>query len=158
MKARNFLPSALHQLRRLYWRIMRPRTFGVSVIVVDKAGRVVLIRNTYRPGWHLPGGAVKRAERAADAAVRELREETNIECLGLPSQLLGIYANFSEGNFDHVTVYVVREWQQIAAQETNFEIEEMAWVELMNLPEETGAGTRRRIEEFLGLSPIRHDW
>lgn len=152
------LPSALHQLRRLYWRTFRPRTFGVSVLVVDDSERVLLIRNTYRTGWHLPGGAVKRGERSVDAALREVREETGIQARNLPSRVLGVYANFAEGNFDYVTVYVVSEWDKREDVKTNFEICEVAWFPLQDLPADTGHGTRRRVEEYLGRCALQHDW
>ncbi len=56
--------------------------------VVLRGGDVLLIRRAKPPlegQWSLPGGRIERGERAADAAVREVREETGcgIEIIGL---------------------------------------------------------------------------
>ncbi len=50
--------------------------------VCFKDGHVLLIRRGTPPlqgEWSLPGGRIELGEKAADAALRELREETGIE-------------------------------------------------------------------------------
>ena len=50
-------------------------------IVLDDAGRIVLIRRNRRPGenlWALPGGFIEIRESPADAAAREIEEECGI--------------------------------------------------------------------------------
>lgn len=65
-------------LRRVYWFVFRPRTFGVKCLVVHD-GHWLMIRNTYGVGhWTFPGGGMNRHETAADAAKRETREEVGI--------------------------------------------------------------------------------
>jgi 8-oxo-dGTP diphosphatase len=53
-----------------------------GAIVLDGAGRLLLIRRGREPGrglWSLPGGRCEPGEDAAAAAVRETYEETGLE-------------------------------------------------------------------------------
>jgi 8-oxo-dGTP pyrophosphatase MutT (NUDIX family) len=52
----------------------------VNVVVVNDDGAILLIRRTDNDNWSLPGGAIDIGESIADAAVREVREETGIVC------------------------------------------------------------------------------
>jgi ADP-ribose pyrophosphatase YjhB (NUDIX family) len=49
---------------------------SVSVLPIDEAGRLLLVRHAAHPdGWAVLGGAVDLGESPAQAAVREAREE-----------------------------------------------------------------------------------
>jgi len=112
------MPNPLNPLR-LAWRarnawhrVARPLTMGVRAIILDKRGdgdRVLLIRHSYVPGWHLPGGGVGKGETLLEAMKREVREEVglSVEAAGQP---LGMYARFRSGASDHVAVFVVQSW------------------------------------------------
>ncbi|GGM83870.1 NUDIX hydrolase [Thermopolyspora flexuosa] len=53
----------------------------VGAIVLDDAGRLLLVRRARPPGaglWSLPGGRVEPGETDAEAVVREVREETGL--------------------------------------------------------------------------------
>ena len=59
------------------WRVWRKvRLEGVSIIVRNTAGDILLVRHAYGPPvWTLPGGGMKRGEDPVATAQRELREE-----------------------------------------------------------------------------------
>ena len=53
---------------------------SVSVLPVDAAGRLLLVRHAgHHDGWAVLGGAVEVGESPAQAAVRETREEIGVE-------------------------------------------------------------------------------
>lgn len=80
---RAILPVA-HRVRHHWRRIVRRPLQGVSVIVTNEAGWLLLVRHSYgRPAWSLPGGGIGRGEHPAQTAHRELREELGSE----PSEL-----------------------------------------------------------------------
>ncbi len=54
---------------------------GVSALVYDARGRVLLIRRGHPPAagkWHAPGGRLEPGESMREAALREVAEETGI--------------------------------------------------------------------------------
>ena len=53
---------------------------SVNVAVFNEAGELLLIRRSDNDNWALPGGGVDLGESLAQAAVRETREESGIEC------------------------------------------------------------------------------
>jgi 8-oxo-dGTP diphosphatase len=65
-------------------------------VVCLKGRQVLLIRRGNPPlkgAWSLPGGRIEWGERACDAALRELREETGVEAevLGLLDVVDGLF-------------------------------------------------------------------
>jgi 8-oxo-dGTP diphosphatase len=65
----------------------------VALAGAARAARVLVVQRAHPPFagcWALPGGFVKARERVADAARRELREETGLR-LDDELELLGVY-------------------------------------------------------------------
>ena len=54
-------------------------TLGAVVVLRRPDGAVLLVCQTYRPGWALPGGVVEKGEEPVAAAQRELAEELGVE-------------------------------------------------------------------------------
>jgi len=77
-----------HWLLRLLWLIRRPETAG-ALVAVWYRGRVLLVKNSYRPQLTLPGGYIKPREDRRTAAARELREEVGIQVQ--PKRLVHAY-------------------------------------------------------------------
>jgi ADP-ribose pyrophosphatase YjhB (NUDIX family) len=140
-----------------YWRYSRGLTLGAQGAVLDAGNRVLLIRHTYRPGWHFPGGGVERGETVEDALRRELLEEAGIVLTG-PPELFGLYANKSTFPGDHVALFVVRAWRQDAVPKPNAEIAGQTLVPWNALPETISPQTRERILEIMGARPRAPHW
>jgi 8-oxo-dGTP pyrophosphatase MutT (NUDIX family) len=128
---------------RIYCFIFRPRTLGVRVMLIQN-GQVLLVRQTYMPGWYMPGGGVKRGEPLEQAARREAREEVGAEMGEL--SLLGAYTHFGEHKSDHNMLFLCTDFTFSGKQDK--EIAEARFFPLDALPEELPPGHRRRLEEY----------
>jgi 8-oxo-dGTP pyrophosphatase MutT (NUDIX family) len=149
--------SFLTRLRLLYVRHRRAITLGVRSAVLDGEGRVLLVRHSYTPGWHFPGGGVDPGETASAAAARELAEETGI--VATRAELFGLYLNRVHAGRDHVALFVARAWRQAHDPGIpNLEIRECRFFSREELPDGTTPGTRRRIAEILEGADRSPDW
>ncbi len=140
-----------------YWRLSRGLTLGAQGCVLDASNRVLLIRHTYRPGWHFPGGGVEKGEAVELALIRELHEEAGIIVDGRP-KLFGIYDNQQQFPGDHIALYVVRSWRQPRVPARNREIAEQGFFKSTDLPTSINDATRKRIGEILSSSAAAEMW
>jgi 8-oxo-dGTP pyrophosphatase MutT (NUDIX family) len=119
---------------------------GVRAMIFDGEGRVMLVRHSYTPGWHMPGGAIEPRETAHDALVREVHEETGLLIAGR-SALFALYLNEAMARRDHIALYVVRDFQPTARRPSPLEIVEYGFHPLDALPEGVTNPTARRLAE-----------
>ena len=134
----------LYLLARCYWRIFKPLTLGVKLMLIEDE-QIWLVQHSYQPGWFLPGGGVKRNELLETAVRREAQEELGAELGDL--HLFGVYTNDSQYKNDHVVVFYCHHFTIGTADKA--EIRAVRPFPLSQLPPDLSQGTRRRIEEYL---------
>lgn len=140
----------------LAWKaFIAPVAFGACAILDDAEGRVLLVRHTYRPGWHLPGGGIAAGEAPADGILRELREEIGFLRGGVP-ELQGLFTRRIGWVTNLVALYRIRDAE--IAFRPNLEIREIVYADPTALPPGTTAATRRRLAEHLGQVPQSSQW
>lgn len=143
-------------IRRRVFALLRVRTRGVKVMVENAAGEVLLVRNAYGKHWQwvLPGGGVGWREHEADAAARELREETRCRADGLA--LFATYLSALEGRRD--TIHLFRATTSDAPQADAREVAEAAFFAQDRLPQDTSSATLRRLAEVFSAAEVSPHW
>lgn len=142
---------------KLIWPGPDVITLGAQAAVIDEKARVLLIRHSYRPGWHFPGGGVERGEAVEIALQRELIEEAGVVLTAEP-QLFGLYTHFDVYPGDHIALFCVRAWVQPSVPKPNSEIAEQGFFHWRDLPAGINAKTAKRIAEILGGAPPSLAW
>lgn len=131
----------------------RSATLGVRGVVVNEQGHVLLVRHTYTPGWHFPGGGVEKRETCATALLRELEEEAGIKAAPEALELVSVHANHAFFPNDHVLVYRVSAWTR-GERTSRGEIAAAEFFDPHSPPEGVSPGTARRLRElFAGAAP-----
>jgi 8-oxo-dGTP pyrophosphatase MutT (NUDIX family) len=148
------LGNALIRARALF---RAPVMLGVRLVALDHRGEVFLVRHSYLPGWHLPGGAVDAGESARAAAEREAREEGGLVLDGPPA-LVGLHFHPTGGRRDHVAVYLARGVRRRDGGRGGPEIAEAGFFDPDGLPPATTPATRARIAEALGRAAPGDRW
>jgi 8-oxo-dGTP pyrophosphatase MutT (NUDIX family) len=132
-----------------------PVSFGVCALVLDRDGRILLVRHTYQPGWMLPGGAARPAEPPSLAIMRELREEVGLTRAREP-EFFSLYTRRAGWATNIIALYRVADAE--IAFRPNIEVAETVFASPDGLPEGTTAPTVRRIREHVDELPPAHYW
>ena len=104
--------------------------FSAGGLVLDEEGRVLLIRARDlrgQPVWTLPKGALTTGETSADAALREVREETGYRCELVRELAPVTYWFRRQGRQVKKTVrwYLMRPLEKVG--EHDHEVDEVLW-------------------------------
>jgi 8-oxo-dGTP diphosphatase len=121
------LPMWLHVF---VTRLTQPKfNAGVSSLVFDEQGRVLLFKHTYRKyEWGIPGGSLEYREQPIEAVVREFQEET-----GMQIEVVRLLRVASAREFPHLGItYLCK----ITGGEfkPSHEISEMKYFDVNDLP------------------------
>lgn len=116
-------------LVKLYWRIVKPKTYGVRVLLIHPHDdqKVLLVQHSYgnRSLWNIPGGGYKpKRERPIEAAKREMKEEFGQELVN--PQELGLYQTAGEGKQDTVTI-IRGSLEGVVFKNLDPEISQVSW-------------------------------
>jgi 8-oxo-dGTP pyrophosphatase MutT (NUDIX family) len=135
--------------------MLAPVAFGAHAIIVDKEGRVGLVRHSYRGGLSFPGGGVKRGEPPDAACLRELSEELG-RVRSDPPVLFGLYTRPSGWATNLIALYVLKNAE--VEFRPSLEVRELIFIDPAAPPPNTSTGTARRLAEFLGQAVITPFW
>jgi 8-oxo-dGTP pyrophosphatase MutT (NUDIX family) len=123
--------------------------------LVEREGKVLLVRHSYVRGWLLPGGGVGRGEPPGDAVLRELQEEIGLVRASTP-EFVGLYTRRAGWATNVIALYRVHDAE--FSFRPNFEVRDIQFADPLAPPEGTPPSVRRRLSEFAGLQPQSAHW
>jgi len=131
----------------IFWQNSKPTA---SVIIQNTKREILLTKRGIEPYlgyWDLPGGYLQNGEHPTNGAVREIREELNIEIqLG---KLIGIYTDrYGEGGEFTLNLFYTAEMpkQEIKVAD---DVVDCAWFGLGDIPEKLAFGcVQEAIKDF----------
>lgn len=134
--------------------ILSPSVIGAFALL-ESDGKVLLVRQSYATGWHLPGGGVEWGEPPSATILRELREEIGLVSSG-PPEFFGLYVRRILWVTDLVVVYRVPD--AVFDFKPNWEIRAVRLVDPANPDDDMSRSVRRRLAELAGREPQNPYW
>lgn len=128
-------------------------TAGVELLVFNERREVLMQLRSDFEEWGLPGGSMELGESFEETAVRELKEETNLEAdeLRLVKVISGkdTYREYPNGDklYDITAIFVVKKYHGKLTVNDD-ESKKVAWFAPENLPENTVRYTKNHLREL----------
>ncbi len=113
---------------------------GAAAIIVNPEGQILLQSRADRDKWGLPGGCQELGERFEQTAIREIKEETNLDVLEEDLELISIVSGPSRRNdypngdvvINNTVLYCIKKYS--GELKWNHESKQMKFFDLDNLP------------------------
>ena len=116
---------------RQVWRFTQPTGFGAAV-AVRCGDELLVVRQSFRPGLGLPGGAIEPDETAVNAAARELFEEVGLRVESKLLAKVGEHRIQNEHRSITTTVFELRLSQRFAPK---IDQREIVWADWRRMSE-----------------------
>jgi 8-oxo-dGTP pyrophosphatase MutT (NUDIX family) len=134
--------------------LAHPVAFGAAGAVYDENGRVLLVRQSYMPGWRLPGGGIDRRETPEQGVLRELHEEVGLT--GGTARFFGLYTRPMGLATNVIALFQVT--GGAVAFRPSLEIREIVFADPGAPPAGCTEATLRRLAELSGAAPVSPWW
>ncbi|RDB37235.1 NUDIX domain-containing protein [Spirobacillus cienkowskii] len=141
---KNLFFFVFNYIKKIYQLFFNIRTFGVRAIIVNN-DQVLLIKHTYYPGWHFPGGAVDKGESPRQAIIREVFEEVGVLVKEQPIVFDNYFHQIHRVD-DIVILYVIKNYELVLSKCS--EVKDLKWFNINDLPNDISHATKRRIDEY----------
>lgn len=144
---------ASHYIRKLREKIGHASILapGVCAIIFDDEGRVLLNRSADDGKWHSIGGMIDPGEEPAHAAVREVKEETNldVEVVRVSSVYAGPHVTYANGDeVSYLSIALVcRVVGDAEMRRADGEALELRWFAVDDMPANLKEHDRRAITQ-----------
>lgn len=103
-----------------------PEIRAAGGVVIDDAGRVLVVHRPRYDDWSLPKGKLDPGETWEDAALREVEEETGVRC-ELAAALPPVHYEV-KGRRKEVRWWVMRPVDEAPPEERDDEVDELRWL------------------------------
>lgn len=149
--------TLFQRLLHIFFRMTRGLTLGVRAVIRNENGEFLLVRHTYTPGWHFPGGGVEKGETVLQALRKEVEQETGLKIVGKP-RLHGIFHNSHVSSNDHVAVFLCAIDAPELARVRSAEISKIQYFSMEHLPADIDPGTKIRMREIANCDSVNEHW
>jgi len=101
------------------WRASQPqKMIVVKVVIKSDLGNILLAKPDYKKTWQLPGGGVENSESPEQAAVREVKEELNLDIVESDLSIKGtIYRS------DEEMLFIIFESTKLITEDVEFNLQ-----------------------------------
>ncbi len=115
----------------------KKEALATGVMVVNESNQVLLGKRIYNGTemWSMPGGKKDAGESLVESAIRETKEECNLDIINLRQVVVSSHYNADKNIRFTMTGYVTRDYSNKVNNNEPHVFKEWRWFDLNNLPE-----------------------